>query len=37
MGMIENSMLIEYPVGKRLLECGCEGRCSCDDGEEISS
>lgn len=33
MGMIENSMLIEYYTSKRL-ECGCRGRCSCDDDDE---
>lgn len=35
MDMIENSMLLEYPEGKKLQECGCKGRCRCDDAEEV--
>lgn len=35
--MIENSMSddnIWEPPRKKLLECGCEGKCKCDDDDE---
>ena len=32
---MENHMVIDpHEPRKRLLECGCEGRCRCDDDDE---
>jgi hypothetical protein len=36
MDMIENSLLIEpHESRRKLLECGCQGRCRCDDDDEV--